>query len=163
MFLFRSVINFLLCFYLFGCAQKRDSSKTLISEKQEKIVRETTISKINGVSFVASRDSILKENISPLKEIHANYAAIMPFGFIKSLKHPEIIYNQKRQWFGETPEGAKQYIGMLHKNDIKIMMKPQIWVWHGEFTGLVKMASEADWLQLEDYLSKFYNRFCESG
>ncbi|MCB0465345.1 MAG: glycoside hydrolase [Aequorivita sp.] len=155
----------LACIFLipifFGCLQRHDSSKILTDNSYEKVKKEVTSSKINGVSFVASGDSILQQNIVPLKKIKANYAAIMPFGFIKSIKHPEIIYNQKRQWFGETRQGAKQYIGMLHKSNIAVMMKPQIWVWNGEFTGLVKMASEADWLELENSYRSFITDFAK--
>jgi len=150
--------RFVICTFLFsfitGCAQKKDASK-------EKIINKESISKINGVSLVAAPDSLLQKNIAPLKEIHANYATVMPFGFIKSLEHPEIIYDQNRQWFGETQEGTKQYIQLLHKNEIKVMMKPQIWVWKGEFTGLVKMASEADWLQLEKSYKNFILEFAK--
>ncbi len=146
---------------LLGCGQKRDSSEVLAAEKHGKPISNSTISKINGVSFVASRDSISQNNITPLKEINANYAAIMPFAFIKNLEHPEIIYNQERQWFGETKQGAAEYIEMLHKNNFKIMMKPQIWVWNGEYTGLLKMASEEDWLQLEKTYTSFIIDFAK--
>ncbi len=148
---FRYVFFICILSFLSGCAQKK-------TVDQEALVSEN---KINGVSFVASRDTIQQKNIDPVLEIHANYAAIMPFGFIKSLDHPEIIYNQERQWFGETMQGAQQYIKMLHKNKIHVMLKPQIWVWRGEFTGLLKMASEEDWLQLEDSYRNFIMDFAE--
>ncbi len=105
--------------------------------------------KINGISFVASRDSISQEHVAPLLQLNANYAAVMPFGFIKRLDHPEILYNTDRQWFGETFEGTKQYITKLQYNNIKVMLKPQIWIWHGEFTGHLSMATEKDWKLLE--------------
>jgi hypothetical protein len=111
--------------------------------------------KINGVSFVASREPINDTHISPLVNLHANYASIMPFGFIKDLGHPEIVFNTERQWFGETKVGAKQYIEALKSRGIRIMMKPQIWVWHGEFTGGIKMDSEEDWQILEASYSEF--------
>ena len=111
--------------------------------------------KINGISFVAARDQITNEHIEPVVDINANYAAIMPFGFIRNLEHPEIIFNTERQWFGETLAGAKQYIEALREANIKIMLKPQIWVWHGEFTGDIKMASEEDWKLLEESYSSF--------
>ena len=111
--------------------------------------------KINGVSFVASRDTILSNHIEPLINVNANYAAIMPFGFIRDLEHPEIIHNTERQWFGETRAGAKQYIRELHKNDIRVMIKPQIWVWHGEFTGFIEMKTEDNWKALEKTYSEF--------
>ncbi len=111
--------------------------------------------KINGVSFVASAEAINETHVKPVVSVNANYAAIMPFGFIKSLKHPEIVFNTQRQWFGETKAGAKQYILELRKKHIKIMLKPQIWVWHGEFTGYIEMNSEVNWKALENSYSKF--------
>lgn len=111
--------------------------------------------KINGVSYVASRDSIDQRHVDPLINLGANYAAIMPFGFVKELEHPEISFNTNRQWFGETEKGVKQYVDILHKNQIKVMLKPQIWVWRGEFTGFIKMAHEDDWNVLENSYSDF--------
>ncbi|AJR02545.1 glycoside hydrolase family 113 [Siansivirga zeaxanthinifaciens] len=117
------------------------------------------LKKINGVSFVASREQINEKHVKPLIDIHANYAAVMPFGFIRNLEHPDIVFNTDRQWFGETREGAKQYIETLKKKHIKIMLKPQIWVWHGEFTGNIKMQSEANWKILEDSYTRFILEF----
>jgi len=117
--------------------------------------------KINGISFVASREQVVQKHIEPIKAIHANYAAVMPFGFIERLDHPEILYNTKRQWFGETLEGVKQYIDMLHKNNIHVMLKPQIWVWHGEYTGHLKMSTEEDWKTLEDSYRNFIVDFAQ--
>jgi len=116
--------------------------------------------KINGVSFVASRDSISEKHIQPVLNINANYAAIMPFGFIRNKDNPEIIYNTGRQWFGESRPGAKQYIEELHKHRVKVMMKPHIWM-RGEFTGHMKMDSEDLWKQLEQSYSEFILDFAE--
>tara|TARA_R110002049_G_scaffold82518_3_gene209902 strand:- start:240 stop:1271 length:1032 start_codon:yes stop_codon:yes gene_type:complete len=116
---------------------------------------ESKLTKINGVSFVAARDTVNQTHIDPIVRINANYAAIMPFGFIKNLDHPEIIHNTERQWFGETRSGAKQYIDHLHRNKIKVMVKPQIWIWRGEFTGHLKMNSEEDWKDLEEAYRSF--------
>jgi len=118
-------------------------------------------SKINGVSYVASKDSINEKNIHPILNIHANYVSLMPFGFIRELSHPEIQYNSDRQWFGETKAGVKQYIQVLKRNEIFIMMKPQIWVWRGEFTGMIKMTTEEDWQVLENSYSKFILDYAE--
>ncbi|WP_350289963.1 glycoside hydrolase [uncultured Croceitalea sp.] len=120
--------------------------------------------KINGVSFVASRDKISQTHVDPVVKVNANYAAIMPFGFIRSLSSPNVVFNTDRQWFGETRAGAKQYIELLKKNKVKIMLKPQIWVWRGEFTGDMAMQSEEDWNTLEKTYSDFiltYARLAE--
>jgi len=139
-------IIFLLCFgfLLHSCA--------MTSIKSEKI---------NGVSFVASRDSINQKHIDPIIHLNANYAAIMPFGFIRDLQHPEVIFNSDRQWFGETKTGVRQYIEVLKKQHIKTMMKPQIWVWRGEFTGFINMKTEEEWLQLEQTYSNFILEYAQ--
>lgn len=117
--------------------------------------------KINGVSFVASRDSISEKHTKPIADLHANYAAVMPFGFIKSLEHPEIIYNTERQWFGESKAGISQYIDILERDNIQIMLKPQIWVWRGEYTGHIKMPTETAWQELEETYSNFILDFAK--
>lgn len=111
--------------------------------------------KINGVSFVASREEVVQAHVDPVLDIHANFAAIMPFGFMQDPHTPNLIFDTDRQWFGETRKGAKQYIEMLHKNGVKVMLKPQIWIWKGEFTGNMAMQSEADWKTLEDSYARF--------
>jgi len=114
-----------------------------------------SISKINGVSFVASRVAVDSTHINPIININANYAAVMPFGFFRDIDNPNIIYNTNRQWFGESKLGAKQYIEELHKRNIKVMMKPHIWIGRGNFTGHITMTSEEKWKQFEVSYSNF--------
>ncbi|RKR15181.1 hypothetical protein CLV91_1263 [Maribacter vaceletii] len=111
--------------------------------------------KINGVSFVSSREKATQENVNNVLNIYANHAAVMPFGFIRDINSPEIFFNTERQWFGETKNGAEQYVNILHKNKVKVMLKPQIWIRRGEFTGTLKMKTEQDWVALENSYEKF--------
>lgn len=119
------------------------------------------VEKMNGVSFVAAGEAVDQSHVQPVVNVNANYAAIMPFGFMRSLDSTKIIHNTNRQWFGETRAGAKQYIEELRKKDIKIMIKPQIWVRRGEFTGLIKMQTEANWKLLETSYSSFILEYAE--
>lgn len=111
--------------------------------------------KINGVSFVGSRDRAEQGHVNPILELNANYVAIMPFGFVQSPDSPRIFFDTDGQWYGETKKGAEQYIRLLQKNGIKVMVKPQIWIWKGKFTGDMAMKSEADWKSLEKSYRKF--------
>ncbi|GEQ85328.1 hypothetical protein ULMS_08360 [Patiriisocius marinistellae] len=119
---------------------------------------------MNGISFVASGEATTQEHLDAVVNINANYAAVMPFGFIRNLETPVLQYNTDRQWFGERAEGVKQYIEMLHKNNIAVMVKPQIWISRGEFTGYLKMNTEKDWKVLEESYLDFiliYARLAE--
>jgi hypothetical protein len=116
---------------------------------------QTQTKKINGVSFVASRDSISYKHINPVLQVQSNYVALMPFGFIKELSSPKINHNTNRQWFGETKNGLLQYAKSFQKENVGIMVKPQIWIWKGAFTGNIKMDSEEDWMLLENSYREF--------
>jgi hypothetical protein len=120
---------------------------------------------MNGVSFVASRDSITSKHTNPVLKVQSNYVALMPFGFIKKLASPQITHNTQRQWFGETKNGLMQYAKRFQQEKVQIMVKPQIWVWRGAFTGNIKMDSEENWKILEDSYRDFiltYAKVAES-
>ena len=117
--------------------------------------KEPVPEKINGVSFVGSREPAHQEHVDALTQIHADYAAVMPYGFVREPDRPEIIFDTDRQWYGETREGARQYIQLLQKNGIRVMLKPQLWIWRGLFTGELAMASESNWKQLESEYADF--------
>lgn len=118
-------------------------------------------SKINGISFVGSPREIYAESIDPVVNVNANWAAVMPFGFLKSLETPAVVFNMERQWWGERRDGAKKTIALLNEKGIKVMLKPQIWVWQGEFTGHIKMTSEEDWKIFEDSYEEFILLYAE--
>lgn len=111
--------------------------------------------KLNGVSFVASRNAVTQKDIDAVHGINAKCAAVMPFGFIRGMDSPEILFDTSRQWFGETRTGARQYVDILHENGLKVMLKPQLWISRGAFTGNLKMDTEEDWKALEASYEKF--------
>ena len=111
--------------------------------------------KINGVSFVSSRNPVDSTHVKPLVNIHANYAAVMPFGSMSQMDTPQIFYNRNRQWYGETREGGRNYVKQLHDKGIDVMLKPQIWIRGGGFTGYIKMGSEEDWATFENTYHDF--------
>lgn len=105
--------------------------------------------KIRGVSYVSGRQEIGPEQVKPLLRLHAGYASIMPYGFLKDTTENTIVYNTRRQWFGEREEGVKQYALHLRQQDIRIMIKPHLWIGRGVFTGSLVKHKEEDWRALE--------------
>ncbi len=111
--------------------------------------------KINGVSFVASNTPITNQAIVSVVDVNANWVALMPFGFMKTTAENTIIYNSKRQWWGETKEGISKTAEAFHKKKIKTMLKPQIWIPNGGFTGNIAMKNEQDWQIFEKSYETF--------
>ncbi|SDS24057.1 hypothetical protein SAMN04488553_1802 [Gramella sp. MAR_2010_147] len=111
--------------------------------------------KINGISLVASRDSLNPAQINQLTRVNANAIALMPYAFMGNKKEPELIYNIERQWFGERAEGIEQAILLLKEQDLRIMMKPHIWLRNGDFTGDLQFSTEAEWERFETSYKKY--------
>jgi len=114
-------------------------------------------SKINGVSFVATNHKIESKHLTPVNKLNANWITVMPFGFL-SKDSPKVKYNSSYQWSGETLEGIKQTIKLAHSQNIKVMLKPHIWMRH-LWVGDLKFDNEKDWLIFEasyqDYILEF--------
>jgi hypothetical protein len=115
----------------------------------------------NGVSFVASRAQLQKEQLTHLNVISADAAALMPFAFMPDAQGSVLRFNRDNQWFGETKAGIKQYGDLLKAEGYKLMIKPQIWIRGGVFTGTIEMKTEADWLKFEDTYRSYILTFAE--
>ena len=111
--------------------------------------------KINGLSLVASNSPITNEVIQSVIDVNSNWVTLMPFGFMKNTSETLIQYNSKRQWWGETIEGISKTAIEFHNKKIKVMLKPQIWIPNGGFTGQINMKSEKDWLAFEKSYETF--------
>jgi hypothetical protein len=111
--------------------------------------------KINGISFVASNSPVDSIIIQPVIDVNANWVTLMPFGFMSTISSVNLQYNSKRQWWGETKVGIAKTAFEFHKKNIKIMLKPQIWIPNGGFTGKIEMNNEQDWVTFEKSYEAF--------
>ena len=111
--------------------------------------------KINGISFVASDKEVTIDAIEPVITINANWVTLMPFGFMKTESDTSIAFNSKRQWINERKEGIESTSKLFKSKKIKVMLKPQIWIPKGGFTGNTKMKSEKEWIAFENNYEKF--------
>lgn len=101
-------------------------------------------SKINGASIVAASQPIDDAAFSQLELLHVNFICLLPFAYVRT-DNPKVHYNKSFQWWGEKPEGIAECIKMAKTHNMKVMVKPQLWISDGLFTGHLKFASEAEW------------------
>ena len=127
---------------------------------EELLVKDSTKSiKINGLSFVASSHPYAVGELEVLQQTHANHLAIMPYGFMPTLKSPDLRFDHPRQCWGERTEGCIETINHSRKEGFEIMLKPQIWIGGGDFTRFIEMNSEKEWLQFEENYANFILNF----
>ena len=140
------------CTALLSCPQLRKVDKAY--EYSEKI---------NGLSFVASPKQINAADLMPVKKVTAKWVSLMPFAFMKNTDSPFIRYNNERQWRGERIEGIKETAITFKAQGISVMLKPQIWIGRGDFTGHIKMATEENWKMLEQQYEHFILDFAKAA
>lgn len=90
--------------------------------------------KIKGVNFVAEPSIVSDTGIQTVQEINAEWIAWNPYAFC-DVKSGKVHFNASRKWKGETIEGTKKAIVLAHKNGLKFMVKPHIWLSDNSFTG----------------------------
>lgn len=110
---------------------------------------------LKGMTVVAPPSPIGAEEMLDLVNINTEWIALVPYGFSK-LESPEIRYDLDRQWWGEKAEGIIKCIELAHKQGLKVMLKPQVFI-HGSWVGDVDFETEEEWTTWENNYSSFIN------
>lgn len=120
---------------------------------------QSRVETMKGITMVAPPSKIGHKEMKALKDVNTEWIALVPFGFSR-IDEPSIRFNQDRQWWGEKEEGIIECIRLAHENDIKVMLKPQVYI-HNSWVGDVDFDNEKDWLDWEkgysDYIH-FYGK-----
>ena len=104
---------------------------------------------IAGVNMEAPPNEIDSNCFVNMKRINARWVAFIPFAFSRQ-GQPQVRYNASRQWWGEREEGIVACIKMAHAQNMKVMLKPQLWLAGGEYSGYFKMETDTGWQRWEE-------------
>ena len=109
---------------------------------------------IQGFNLVAPRQVFSLDSLKKLKESGAGWVAVVPYAFCNAATG-EITFNHERQWWGEKPEGVTETIKMAHSLDLKVMLKPHLWVGGQGWAGDLEFDNENLWSVFEDDYQKY--------
>ncbi|MEN9001230.1 MAG: glycoside hydrolase, partial [Flavobacteriales bacterium] len=116
-----------------------------------------TKTEMNGVSMVSVSERIDASNYTPVNNVNATWAAIIPFGFVRN-GASAVEYNISWQWYGEKRQGTIESIALAKSKGLKVLLKPHLWIM-GSWVGDLDFNTEADWLNFEstykDYIMDF--------
>ena len=117
---------------------------------------ETPVEKIKGISFEGPSESVDAKCYDPMIDLNANWVSLMPYAYARSGSSELVFKNLEWQWWGEGYDGTKTCIRNAHSKNLKVMLKPHLWIGHGQFTGSVSFDNETEWQRWEnnyrDYL-----------
>ncbi len=123
--------------------------------------------KMKGLSFVAPPREIGIDAMNAIVNMNSNWISLMPYSFVPKnsselrFEEKEDLKKNEKKWWGETPSGTKECIKMAHKNGIKVMVKPHIWLGWNEFTGHLNFNTEQEWLVFEKSFSRYLLAFAK--
>ncbi len=108
-----------------------------------------SIERQRGVSWVASRDTVLPADLQELADRGVNWIVQTPFGWQRVADRPELALIRGDQgWWGERDEGIARTTEHARSAGLKTLLKPHVWlrgrdseVWRGD----IAMRTEADW------------------
>lgn len=115
--------------------------------------------KIRGLSFVAPSRPFSEDPMPYIKSINAEWIAVIPYGFIPSDDH-KVYHGSNRQWWGETELGVRETITKAKESDLKVMLKPQIWM-HGSWIGEFDLEDDEKWLEWEKTYSDYILQYAK--
>lgn len=113
----------------------------------------TSFAKMNGISLVATNQNLSNAHFESIKNINSNWITTMPFAFLP-VGSTNLIFDSKHQWLGETSKGIINTILLAHKNNIKVLLKPHIWL-HQGWIGDLTFANEKKWIAFETSYKRY--------
>ncbi|MBX2892883.1 MAG: hypothetical protein KF734_18285 [Saprospiraceae bacterium] len=114
--------------------------------------------RMNGLTFVAPPEPFPVNPMPAVRAVGANWIAIVPYAFLRPGTADVIFNEHSGQWWGERPEGARESIRLAHEADIRVMLKPQVWIPRA-WTGTLAFQSDEEWEQWEKTYERYILRF----
>lgn len=112
---------------------------------------------INGVSIESPPTPFKAHVYQEVKDIDATWVAIIPYGYSKE-NEPHVYFDSDGQWWGERPSGIEEMIKMAQQKNLKIMLKPQVWM-HNSWVGQFKLEDETSWQTWEESYRSYIMTF----
>ena len=152
-------ILFLLMIIILGCLNcSVNASSDKISTDFKNPQRHKQF--IHGVSFVAPPQPYKVSTFQEMKDVGINSIAVIPYGFMK-LDEPTVHYDPNgKQWWGERPEGIIETIKDAHNLDIKVMLKPSVYMWQS-WTGNAEFIDKEEIKIWIDSYTKYVLQFAK--
>jgi hypothetical protein len=102
--------------------------------------------KMKGFCFSSPKAEVQKSDIAAIANMNADWLAVVPYAYFEEGK---IEYDFETQWKGERSKGIRKTIQYAHELGMKVMIKPDVWIRDGSYTGRFDPGSVDGWRKLE--------------
>ncbi len=109
---------------------------------------------ISGVNMEAPPNPVDSTCFKNMNRIGAKWVSLIPFAFSRQ-GQTTVQYSNDRQWWGEREEGIVACIQLAHAENMKVMLKPQLWLGGGIYSGYFKCDTDSAWREWEKNYLKY--------
>lgn len=119
--------------------------------------------KIQGVCFSAPRSEVGDSSIAQVQDIGADWICLMPYAFARAEDARVRFDPDGDQYWGERPAGIRAMVRMAKARGMKVMLKPHLWLGHGQFTGTYVPDSTIGWATYEQSYQAYILYYAKLG
>ena len=174
-------ITLLSCFLFIACSKDGMECNTPSNTDTTQIVTDTTTQEpidttstdpdtsstvsnyyapISGVSFESPSREFPSSHMSTIQtEVASGWIAISPFAFTRP--GTATVVSSSGQWWGERLEGVETITNYAREYNLKVMVKPQVWMSWGDWVGNFDLETEEDWKIWEEQYTNYIMPFAE--
>jgi hypothetical protein len=100
------------------------------------------------------------KTIGRLKSLGVDTVSLTPFGFMRSLSD-DTVHLANAHPGGESDEALAATTRQAHAAGMRVMLKPHVWIHHGEWIGSQQITDEAQWGRWFDSYRAFILHYAE--
>ncbi len=112
-----------------------------------------------GLNFVAPPEVFAENPMPAVQGVKADWIATIPYAFTRQ-NEANVYFGGEWQWWGERPEGVQRTIELAQAADIKVVLKPQVYI-PGGWTGDLDFKTDREWEQWEKDYEHYIMTFIE--
>jgi len=115
--------------------------------------------KCDGISFTSPPNQFPSSDFNFITDMETDWISVIPYGF-SPVGSPNVTFDSQWQWWGEKSEGATTLCEYAQEHDLKIMVKPHIWI-SGDWIGNYELQTEEEYLQWEENYTAYILNFAQ--
>jgi hypothetical protein len=90
-----------------------------------------------------------------LRDLGATHVTLIPFGWQSAPDTPAIRMHTDGGWYSESDAGIRAIARQADTLGMGVILKPHIWVRHGQSRSRIGFATDADWRRWEEHYHRF--------
>lgn len=114
---------------------------------------------MKGITLKGSKNSLDSNAFKDIVGVGAKYIALTPYAYCNP-GSSKLFYDLSWQYWGEKTFGIVRCVELARKQELKVLLKPQVWIMNGS-TGNLDFDDEKEWKEWSESYRKYILHYAE--